>query len=211
MQSKQVNTIFEYLGELFGANPICEINYKSDIDLLVAIILSAQCTDKRVNVVTRELFKKYKTVGDYATADPKELQTAIHSCGFYRTKSANIIKMAQSVIRDHNGKIPANIDCLTTLAGVGRKTANVFLGEYYKTPSLAVDTHVTRVSHRLNLSSGKTPEIIERDLMQIFDKKNWNDYHKYLVLFGRYYCKSQRPLCNDCKLCAQCAMIQHVS
>ena len=207
MQNKAVNTAFDYMTELFGSNPKCELEYKTDIDLLVAIILSAQCTDKRVNAVTVELFKKYKSINDYATANPRDLESEIHSCGFYRTKSANIIKMAQNVVTKHNGVIPADIDRLITLAGVGRKTANVFLAEYHNIPRIAVDTHVTRVSNRLGFTKSQNPDVIERDLMRIFDKQNWANYHKYLVLFGRYKCKAQRPLCNDCKLKSQCGRV----
>lgn len=195
---------FEYFCELFGENPVCELNFKSDLELLVAVILSAQCTDKRVNEVTPKLFAKYRTVEEIANADPNELQEIIHSCGFYRTKAANIIKMAKMVVSDFDGKIPPDLQSLVRLSGVGKKTANVFLAEYHNVPALAVDTHVMRVSRRLGFAKSSNPVAIERDLCAAFDRGSWIKLHKYLVLFGRYHCKAKHPLCNDCKLERYC-------
>ncbi|KAI4453698.1 developmentally regulated gtp-binding protein-related [Holotrichia oblita] len=205
MRPAKVNEIFDYYSQLFGVKPKCELNYKTDIDLLVAIILSAQCTDKRVNAVTAKLFRKYKTVYDYANAKTEELEAEIHSCGFYRAKTANIIKMAKAVVQEHKGKIPADMEKLTALAGVGRKTASVFLAECHGIPAVAVDTHVMRVSKRLGLSGGNNPVEIENDLKSLFDEVNWCDYHLFLVLFGRYYCKAREPLCDSCKIKEYCA------
>jgi len=170
----------------------------------VAIILSAQCTDIRVNIVTKELFKKYRTVQDYANANVKDLEKEIYSTGFYRNKAKNIITMAEAVISQHNGVIPNDLEELTKLAGVGRKTASVFLAEYHKLPALAVDTHVGRVARRLGLTQSNNPTVIERDLAKILDRDKWARYHLYMVLFGRYYCKSQRPLCDECALVNIC-------
>ena len=203
MQTK-VTEIFEYMRELFGDEPKVELDYKTDIDLLVAVILSAQCTDVRVNIVTKELFKKYRTVQDYANANKEEFEREIHSCGFYRSKTKNIIGMARAVIADFGGRIPADIDDLVKLPGVGRKTASVFLADFHKLPAIAVDTHVIRVSNRLGLTKSKNPEIIERDLKDLIDKKDWRLVNLYLVLFGRYYCKAVKPICDNCKLKAYC-------
>ena len=187
-----------YFKELFGNNPKCELNYKTDIDLLVAIILSAQCTDKRVNMVTEKLFKKYKTVKDYANADIKELENEIHSCGFYRNKAKNIINMA----KQYNEQ--KTVEELIKLPGVGRKTANVFLAEWHKVPAIAVDTHVIRVSNRLGFTKSENPDVIERDLMRLIDRKEWRFVNMFMVLFGRYYCKAVNPACDNCKLGLQC-------
>ena len=191
--------------ELFGEAPNVELDYRSDIDLLVAIILSAQCTDVRVNIVTKELFKKYRTVGDYASAKQEELEKEIYSTGFYHNKAKNIINMAKAVVADFGGVIPSDINELVKLPGVGRKTASVFLAEYFKLPAIAVDTHVIRVSGRLGLTKSKNPDVIERDLAKLIDKKDWRLVNLYLVLFGRYYCKATRPLCQECKLKKFCA------
>lgn len=203
-QSVRINEIFKYFQELFGEEPRCELNYRTDIDLLVAIVLSAQCTDKRVNIVTKSLFEKYKSVADYANANQKELEKEIYSTGFYRNKAKNIISMAKDVINNHGGVIPKDLDELTKLAGVGRKTASVFVSEFYNIPAIAVDTHVIRVSNRLGFTQSKNPAIIERDLMELFDKQNWGKYHYYLVLFGRYHCLARNPKCNVCKITKYC-------
>jgi len=204
MQSQKVNQTFEYLEELFGPEPRCELNYKTDIDLLVAIILSAQCTDKRVNVVTKTLFDKYKNIQDYANADQSGLEKLIYSTGFYHNKAKNIISLANDVIVKHNGIIPTDIDELTKLAGVGRKTASVFVSEFHDIPAIAVDTHVIRLANRLGFTTSTNPTIIERDLMAIFDKQNWGRYHYYMVLFGRYHCTARNPKCRECKIKESC-------
>ena len=203
MENGKTNEIFGVLRELFGVEAKIELNYATELDLLVAIILSAQCTDKRVNLVTEKLFKKYRTVADYANADVKIFESEIHSCGFYRNKTSNIIGMAKAV-QELGGKIPADMEALVKLPGVGRKTANVFLAEWHKLPAIAVDTHVARVSRRLGLTKSKNPEVIERDLKQIVDKKDWRRVNIYLVLFGRYYCKAIKPQCEVCKLKKHC-------
>jgi len=207
MQSVKVTQIFEHMRGLFGETPKVELDYKTDIDLLVAVILSAQCTDVRVNKVTKELFKKYKTAADYAAADAAQFERDIHSCGFYRNKAKNIIGMARTVLSEFDGKIPDAMSDLLKLPGVGRKTASVFLAEFYKKPAIAVDTHVIRVGGRLGLTKSKNPGVIERDLMKLVDEGNWRKVNLYLVLFGRYYCKAIKPLCIDCKLRKLCGNI----
>jgi endonuclease-3 len=158
----------------------------------------------RVNKVTPQLFKKYRTIADFANANPAELENEIRSTGFFRSKTKNIIACFQKIAADHNGKIPADIETLVTLPGGGRKTASVFLAEYHKIPALAVDTHVARTARRLGLTNSKNPAIIERDLCKLFNRENWCKYHLYLVLFGRYHCKAQRPQCEECGLRSVC-------
>ena len=194
------SAVFAYLESLFGKSPRTELEYTSDIDLLVAIILSAQCTDKRVNMVTKELFKKYKTVKDYANADLETLRQEIGSINFFNNKAKNIIEMAKIVHAQHGGVIPADLETLTTLPGVGRKTASVFLVEFHNMPAMPVDTHVARFAKRLGFSKGKNVVEIERDLCEILPRENWADYHLLMVLFGRYYCKATKPECATCKL-----------
>lgn len=204
MQSAKVSEIFGYCRELFGNAPKVELNYKTDIELIVAVILSAQCTDKRVNEVTKELFRKYCTVKDFAQANQEDFERDIHSCGFYHNKATSIINMARIVIKDFGGVIPDTIDDLVKLPGVGRKTANVFLAEFFGKPAIAVDTHVIRVSGRLGLTQSKNPDVIERDLAKLVDEQNWRLVNLYLVLFGRYKCKAVKPQCNACKVKKYC-------
>lgn len=182
----------------------CELNYGSIFELLVAVILSAQCTDKRVNSVTKELFKKYNKPEDFVNVSTEELEKLIFSCGFYKNKAKNIKKMSKDLIEKYNGEVPSTIEELMALSGVGRKTANVVLSEGFKKNAFAVDTHVFRVSHRLSLSKAKTADKTEFDLKQVFDENLWSEIHFYMVLFGRYICKSQRPKCEECKLKQYC-------
>lgn len=205
MENSKVTQIFSHLKTLFGDAPKCELNYKTDVDLLVAIILSAQCTDVRVNKVTATLFKKYRTAQDYANANLADFQNEIRSTGFYRNKAKNIITCFQQIIADHKGRIPTDMKALTRLPGVGRKTASVFLAEFHKIPAMAVDTHVMRTARRLGMTTSKNPVVIERDLCALFDRGNWGSYHLYLVLFGRYHCKAQKPKCDICELCNLCS------
>jgi len=159
------------------------------VDLLVAVILSAQCTDKRVNEVTRELFKKYPELNDYTKATPAEFERDIYSTGFYRAKTKNILKAAQAVKGNFNGKIPKTIEELVTIPGVGRKTANVVLGELYGTAEgIVVDTHVIRIARLLGLTKHSDAIKIERDLMEIVQKKDWVRFSHLLILYGREYC-----------------------
>jgi len=198
VQTIKVDKIFTHLTTLFGADPKCELNFTNELELLVSIILSAQCTDKRVNIVTPKLFARYKTIEDYANADIKELEQIIYSTGFYRNKARNIVGMARALIENHNGVIPSDIDTLTKLSGVGRKTASVFIVEWYKQPAIPVDTHVARVSKRLGLTKEHDPHKIEQDLANQLARENWASYHLKLVLFGRYNCTAKNPKCENC-------------
>ena len=176
----------------------CELNFKNNYELIVAVILSAQCTDKRVNLITPNLFEKYPTVFDLAKADRNELISIIRSCGFYNNKSTNLIKMAKDVVEKFNGIIPSEYDDLVSLAGVGRKTANVVMSVAFGKNAIAVDTHVFRVSNRLGITS-KTPLECELKLQKLFKEDQWSDLHYFLVLFGRYVCKAQKPSCESCE------------
>ncbi|EPE0635106.1 endonuclease III [Campylobacter coli] len=179
--------------------PTTELKFSNLYELLVCVVLSAQCTDKRVNLITPELFKAYPDITSLANANLSSLKTYIQSCSFYNNKAQNLIKMAQSVRENFNAKIPLDEEKLKSLAGVGQKTAHVVLIEWCGANCMAVDTHVFRVSHRLGLSKAKTPEATEEDLTRIF-KDNLNYLHQAMVLFGRYTCKAKKPLCKECFL-----------
>ncbi|EAI8846839.1 endonuclease III [Campylobacter coli] len=179
--------------------PTTELKFSNLYELLVCVMLSAQCTDKRVNLITPELFKAYPDITSLANANLSSLKTYIQSCSFYNNKAQNLIKMAQSVRENFNAEIPLDEEKLKSLAGVGQKTAHVVLIEWCSANCMAVDTHVFRVSHRLGLSKAKTPEATEEDLTRIF-KDNLNYLHQAMVLFGRYTCKAKKPLCKECFL-----------
>ncbi|EAH8456320.1 endonuclease III [Campylobacter coli] len=179
--------------------PTTELKFSNLYELLVCVMLSAQCTDKRVNLITPELFKAYPDITSLANANLSSLKTYIQSCSFYNNKAQNLIKMAQSVRENFNAEIPLDEEKLKSLAGVGQKTAHVVLIEWCGANCMAVDTHVFRVSHRLGLSKAKTPEATEEDLTRIF-KDNLNYLHQAMVLFGRYTCKAKKPLCKECFL-----------
>lgn len=200
MESKE---IVEKLDILFP-NPKCELEYVNNYELLVAVILSAQCTDKRVNIVTKELFKEYNTPQKMLTLTQEELEEKIHSCGFYHNKAKNILSMSKSLVENFGGEVPQDLTQLQSLAGVGRKTANVVYSEAFKGDAIAVDTHVLRVSNRLGFVKTDKPFECEQGLMNKFDKKDWGKLHLQLVLFGRYICKSQNPSCKDCPFKAIC-------
>ncbi|EJS9961665.1 endonuclease III [Campylobacter coli] len=179
--------------------PTTELKFSNLYELLVCVMLSAQCTDKRVNLITPELFKAYPDITSLSNANLSSLKTYIQSCSFYNNKAQNLIKMAQSVRENFNAEIPLDEEKLKSLAGVGQKTAHVVLIEWCGANCMAVDTHVFRVSHRLGLSKAKTPEATEEDLTRIF-KDNLNYLHQAMVLFGRYTCKAKKPLCKECFL-----------
>jgi endonuclease III len=178
----------------------CSLNYNSPFELLVATILSAQCTDERVNKVTADLFRKYRTVSDYANAPPTELETEIHSTGFYRNKAKSIQATAQRILDHYKGEVPQSMEELLTLSGVARKTANVVLGNAFGISSgIVVDTHVKRVSNRLGLTKHTDPEKIEKDLIGQIPKADWIDFPHLIIYHGRQICKP-KPLCRECPL-----------
>lgn len=192
-------------------NAHCELNHKNPLELLIATVLSAQCTDKRVNLVTQNLFKKYKKASDYARAPLEGLEQDVRSTGFYRNKARNIQKTAQTIHHQFKGKVPETMEELVTLPGVGRKTANVILGNAYgKNEGVVVDTHVSRISRLLGLTHEKTPEKIEQDLMTLFPKKDWTQLSHFLIWHGRRLCVARRPDCPHCPLQPQCPFgLQH--
>ncbi|MGA1932684.1 endonuclease III [Arcobacter sp. YIC-464] len=180
------------------SDAVTELNYRNDYELLIAIILSAQCTDKRVNIITPALFEKYPSVKELAVANLEDVKELLKSCSFFNNKSKNIIKMAQSVLEDFNGEIPHNQRELMKLAGVGNKTANVFMIEFEGANLMAVDTHVFRVSHRLGLSDAKNVDQTEADLVKRLKGDDLHIFHQAMVLFGRYICKAVKPDCDNC-------------
>jgi endonuclease-3 len=186
-------------------NAKCELNFKNPLQLLVATILSAQCTDARVNLVTKELFKRYKTTRDFADADLAELERAVRPTGFFRNKAKNIKKACQGLVAEYHGKVPPSMEALVQLPGVARKTANVILSTAFDIPSgIVVDTHVYRVAHRLGLSQQKDPNKVEQDLMKIVPRDQWIAFSHQAVLHGRYTCLARRPKCEQCLLYDLC-------
>ena len=179
-------------------NPKCELEFGSPYQLLVAVVLSAQCTDKRVNLVTRELFKTHGTPEAIASMPIEELESKIRSCGFFRNKAKAIKSLSLDIIERFNGEFPKTKEDLKTLAGVGEKTANVVVSMVYREPAIAVDTHVFRVSNRLGLADASTVEKTQKQLENILDRDYWIDAHYSLVLHGRYVCKAIKPKCEEC-------------
>lgn len=195
-----MNEIIKYLDELFP-NPRCELNYQKDYELLIAVMLSAQTTDKRVNMVTDTLFKKYPNLNSLATANQKDLINIIKPIGTYQKKSENIISIAKALLEKKNGIVPNDREFLESLNGVGRKTTNVVLSNLYNENCIAVDTHVSRVSKRLGIADeNDNVTIIEEKLNNFFPKEKLGRLHHQLVLFGRYHCKASKPECQNCKL-----------
>ena len=184
----------------------CSLDHGSPLELLVATILSAQCTDDRVNIVTKSLFKKYKSAADYARVPQEELEKDIQSTGFYRNKAKNIRAMAQALLDEHGGKVPRTMDELTPLAGVGRKTANVVLGNAFGlNVGVTVDTHVTRLSNRLDLTDHESDAVkIEQDLIKIVPQEDWALWSHLLIYHGRRVCQARSPMCEVCELLAHC-------
>lgn len=186
---------------------ICSLNASNPFELLVAVRLSAQCTDARVNLVTPALFEKYKTLDDYCNADVKDIENLIHSCGFYKSKAVSIIGMAKGVRDRFGGVVPDNIDDLITLNGVGRKTANLIVGDVYGKESIVVDTHMIRISNRLGLVAEKDPKKIEFALKKLIPKEEGSDFCHRIVLFGRDVCSARKPLCDECKMSEICKKV----
>ncbi|GJM14680.1 MAG: endonuclease III [Thermodesulfobacteriota bacterium] len=182
----------------------CHLNFDGPFELLIGCILSAQCTDKRVNEVTPGLFKKYPTPFEFSKADQSELEQEIHSCGFYRAKTKSIINCSKALVEEHDGEVPRTMDELTKLAGVGRKTANVVLGNYFGIPGIIVDTHIKRLSTRLGLTTNSDPTKIEYDLNELMPQKKWTIFSNSLGDHGRTVCHARKPLCGDCIISLLC-------
>ena len=201
---KKAEKVNEFLKKTFP-HVHCALDFSNPLELLVATILSAQCTDERVNKVTPVLFKKYKTAADFANADSEEFMNEIHSTGFYRNKAKNIINAAKKISEDFNGIVPDTMENLISLPGVARKTANIILGTAYgKNDGIAVDTHVKRLSGRIGLTKETDPVKIERDLMKIIPQSDWTDFSHRLITHGRKICNARKPDCNNCGMNSIC-------
>lgn len=208
--AERTQQILRLLDESYPAAQ-CELEYKNPLQLLIATILSAQCTDARVNQVTKDLFKPYKTAQDFATADRAALERAIYSTGFYRNKAKNIQSACRTLVETYGGKVPASMEELLKLPGVARKTANVVLGNAFGIASgITVDTHVRRVAERLSLSRQKDPGKVEKDLMSLVPQSRWIKFSHQMVLHGRYICSARAPKCGQCLLFDLCtAPVKH--
>jgi len=201
---KRTGEILRLLTEEYGMEYKCYLNHENAWQLLIATMLSAQCTDARVNMVTADLFQKYPSVEAFATADLKELEQDIHSTGFYRNKAKNIISCCRDLLEKYDGEVPSGIEELTGLAGVGRKTANVIRGNIFHDPSIVVDTHVKRISRKLGLTKEEDPVKIEFDLMKELPKDYWILWNIHIIRLGRTICKAPTPKCEDCFLSSVC-------
>lgn len=205
MTKKQhVKKILEILDGNYPKEVVGFLDHTTPYELLIATILSAQCTDARVNIVTKDLFARYATLEEFASADLKEMEKYVRSTGFYKTKAKNVIACCQKLIADFGGQVPSNIDDLTSLAGVGRKTANVILGNIYDIPSVVVDTHVKRISMRWGLTDKEDPTAIEYDLMEILPKDHWLRYNTQVIAHGRAICRARSPKCEECFFLTYC-------
>jgi len=202
---QKVERIIAALDENYKLDGKCFLNYETPWQLLFATILSAQCTDDRVNMVTKDLFKKYPSVEAFACASQDELERDIYSTGFYKNKAKNIIECARKLIVDHGGEVPNDIDLLTQLPGVGRKTANVIRGHIFGEASIVVDTHVKRISKRLGLTKEEDPVKVEFDLMKILPKESWIKYNQQIITHGRSICTARNPKCYECFLREVCS------
>lgn len=203
MTTKDSLEIFDLLQKMHP-DAGCELHFTTPYELLVAVILSAQCTDKRVNIITDKMFATLNKPKDFACLTVDQLKKHIFSCGFYNNKGKSIIEMSKELLEKYNGEVPCDFDKLTTLSGVGRKTASVIMAVAFNIPAMPVDTHVNRVSIRLGLSEGKNVEQVESDLKKLLPMKLWNNFHHYMIFHGRYICKSQNPNCEICLLNKRC-------
>jgi endonuclease-3 len=197
---ERIKKVLHALDREYGTDYICYLNHETPWQLLIAVILSAQCTDARVNLVTADLFQKYKSPRDFAEAELKELEKDIHSLGFYHMKAKNIISCCQDLVNKFGGNVPDNMEELLSLAGVGRKTANVILGNIYDQPSIVVDTHVKRISIKLGFAKSEDPEKIEYELMKVLPKEHWILWNIQIITLGRSICVARNPKCGECFL-----------
>lgn len=202
--TKRIAGILKRLDEAYGTEYVCYLNHETPWQLLIAVILSAQCTDARVNIVTKDLFQKYPSLEAFANADLKELEQDIHSTGFYHNKAKNIISCARTLVEKYDGEVPRELEELTALAGVGRKTANVIRGNIYHEPSVVVDTHVKRISKKLGFTKEDDPVKIEYDLMKVLPKDHWILYNIQIITLGRSICTARNPKCTECFLSDLC-------
>lgn len=202
--TKRTKSILDQLDERYTTEYRCSLNYTTPWELLAATMLSAQCTDERVNIVTKDLFVKYPNVEAFAQADVGEMEQDIHSIGFYHSKAKNLIQTAKLICSSFGGEVPSGLEELTSLPGVGRKTANVIRGNIFHEPSIVVDTHVKRISRRLGFTKETEPEKIEYDLMKVLPKDHWIVYNIQIITFGREICTARSPKCRECFLNGLC-------
>jgi endonuclease-3 len=205
-QASRARVIVRLLAKLYP-DARCALDHENPLQLLIATILSAQCTDVRVNMVTPALFARFRTVEEFAAADPSELEKAIASTGFFRNKARNIIACCRQIVDQHGGEIPAEMDDLVQLPGVGRKTANVLLGNAFDVPGITVDTHVGRLSRRLGLTAHTDPVKVETDLMALIPRKEWTMFSHRMIFHGRQVCHARKPLCDECSLAQVCPKV----
>lgn len=203
--TKRTKEILARLDEAYGREYRCYLNHDNAWQLLIAVIMSAQCTDARVNIVTKDLFQKYDSLEKFANADIEELEQDIHSIGFYHNKARNIILCARKLVEEFDGEVPSSLEDLTSLPGVGRKTANVIRGNVYNEPSVVVDTHVKRISKRLGLTKEDDPVKVEYDLMKALPKDHWILYNIQIITLGRSICMARNPKCSECFLSDLCS------
>ncbi|MGH4051829.1 MAG: endonuclease III [Clostridium sp.] len=206
MNKKTIKVVLEILNETY-VGVKCGLDFSSHYELLISTILSAQCTDVRVNVVAMELYKNYNTPQSMITLSKEELGEKIKSCGFYNNKSKNILGATKLILEKHNGEVPGSMEELILLPGVGRKTANVVLSNAFGIPAIAVDTHVFRVSKRIGLATGKNVELVEQELMKNIPKKMWSDAHHFIIWHGREICKARKPNCGVCPIAPYCEFL----
>ncbi len=202
-KKERVERIIELLEKMYPEAD-CSLEYNDPLQLMIATQLAAQCTDARVNIVTRDLFKKYRTVEDFANADLQELEQCIRSTGFYHNKAKNIIAACKMIMSDYGGNIPSDMESLLKLPGVGRKTANLLLSDYFGIPGIVVDTHAKRLSNRMGLVKEEDPEKIEYVLMDIIPTDKWGSFCHQLVFHGRAICNARKPLCEKCDISEFC-------
>jgi len=203
-RDERIKRILQKLDHEYGTDGTCFLHYQKDWQLLFAVIMSAQCTDARVNLVTEELWRKYKKLDDVADAECREFEQDIRSTGFYHNKAKNIIACAGKLRSDHNGKVPNDMDALTALPGVGRKTANVVRAHLFQEAGIAVDTHVKRISGKLDLAHSEDPVKVEQELMQVLPKDHWILWNTDIIRLGRTLCPARKPKCAECFLAEDC-------
>lgn len=208
-QKIDVKRLIELLNETYGTEYKCYLNHENAFQLLIATMLSAQCTDARVNIVTKDLFKKYPDVLSFANANLRELEKDIYSTGFYKNKAKNIIACSKKLLEYYGGEVPSDLDQLVALDGVGRKTANVIRGNIFHEPSIVVDTHVKRISNKLGLTNSDDPVVIEKELMEILPKEQWILYNIQIIQHGRTVCIARRPKCSECTLAQVCSSYEN--
>ncbi len=200
--------VLDRLDEEYGKEPVCYLKHETPWQLLFSTILSAQCTDERVNLVTKDLYRKYDTLEKFAGASLPEMEQDIHATGFFRQKAKNLIACARILLHTYGGEVPSDLEALTKLPGVGRKTANVIRGNIYDQPSIVVDTHVKRISKKLGFTKETEPEKIERSLMKVLPKEHWIRWNTQIITLGRTVCTARNPRCTECFLSDLCPAFQ---